>query len=296
MIARQWPLVLMYHGVVPRQAGVDNVELGVVYTDQFDRHLAALTRRFLVLHPDEFADLVARGRPAPRRTALLTLDDGFQNLLDHALPVTEAHGVVPLAFVSSGHLSGSDWLWFSRVCASGIMGGRDLRGMLDRLSRLPLREIGSIVDAAEAPTRGNGSALARLLFDGAEAESLGRHARRGALCVGGHTMRHPYLTREDREVRLREIGEDKARLEALAGRPIRLFAYPSGDVDADVARDVRDAGYVAAFSIHPPPADFPSDLKAFHLPRTGIYSAGWLPFRLKCAGVDAWRHRLGWLR
>ena len=296
MIARTWPLVLMYHGVVPRQAGFDNVDLGVVYADQFDRHLATLTRRFSVLHPEEFADLVERGRPAPRRTVLLTVDDGFQNALDHALPAAEARGVVPLAFVSSGHLSAGDWLWFGRLWASGIMGGPDLRGMFDQLSRLPLREIDPLVDAAGAPTRANGTALTRLLYDGADVASLTRHVRRGVLCLGGHTVRHPYLTREDREVRRREIGDDKSRLEAIAGRPIRLFAYPSGDVDADVARAVRAAGYVAAFSIRPPSADFPDDLRAFHWPRSGIYSAGWLPFRLKCAGVDAWRHRLGLLK
>ena len=286
----------MYHGIIPPQPGRDYFDLGVVYTDQFDRHLAALRRRFSVLHPGEFADLAERGRPAPRKSALVTLDDGFQSVVDHAVPVARAHGVVPLSFVSTGHLSGRGWLWFSRVLASRFMGGPDLRGMFTRLPGLPLQGIQEAVEAAGAPSGKQGTPLCRLLFDGADAEALGRQAKSGAVELGGHTVLHPNLSHETPEVRRREIEENKRELEAIAGRPVRLFAYPSGDFNADVARDVRDAGYAAAFSIHPAPDGFPADLDRFQVPRTGIYAAGWLPFRLKCAGIDAWRHRLGLLR
>jgi hypothetical protein len=286
----------MYHGILPRQEGYGNLDLGIVYADQFDRHLRALKKRFQVLHPEDFADRVERGQEAPRRSVLVTLDDGFQNLLDYALPVSEAHGVVPLAFVSSGHLSGGDWLWFARILASRITGGPDLRGLFPKLAGMPIREIDPLVDASGAPTRDRGTPLSRMMFDGADATALAGHVRRGVLVLGGHTVRHPNLPREEADVRRREIGDNKRDLEALAGRPVRLFAYPTGDLDASVARDTRDAGYVAAFSIHPPPPGFPAELARFHLPRVGIYSAGWLQFRLKCAGIDRWRHRVGWLR
>ena len=296
MLSTTWPLVLMYHGIVPRQAGRGNLDLGVVYADQFDRQLAFLKRRFHLLHPEELADLIERGRPLPRRSAVVSIDDGFQNALLYALPVARGHGVVPLAFVNSGHLSGRGWLWFSRVCASRLMGGADLRPLFGRLSRMPLGDIGPEVDAAGAPTREQGSELCRMVFDGADEGLLARHARDGSLVIGGHTVRHPNLSRETRATRRQEIGDDKRALEAIAGRPVRLFAYPSGDVDEAVARDVREAGYVAAFSILPPGEGFPSELERWHVPRVGIYSAGWLPFRLKCAGIDRWRHRLGLLR
>ena len=81
------PFVFMYHGVTPPQPGLRCEELGVVYREDFERHLAIMKKRFTLLHPEECADLIERGLPPPPRAALLTLDDGHQNLLDHALPV-----------------------------------------------------------------------------------------------------------------------------------------------------------------------------------------------------------------
>jgi peptidoglycan/xylan/chitin deacetylase (PgdA/CDA1 family) len=295
MTPDRWPLVLMYHGIIPRQPDRENVDLGVVYADQFERHLGALRRRFTVLHPEEFAELARSGRSLPRRSVLVTLDDGFQNVLDHALPAARAHGVVPLAFISTGHLSGQRWLWFSRLAASRVLGGPDLLGLVGRLSRLPLSAIETEVSAAGAPTRDQATPLARLLFDGADAGLLAEAAGQGSVVLGGHTVLHPFLSRETRESRRREIADNKRELEALAGRPVRLFAYPSGDFDAEVARDVRDAGYAAAFAIHPAPRGFPEDLRRFQVPRVGIYAAGPLAFRLKCAGIDRVRRRVGLL-
>jgi len=288
-----WPLVLMYHAVVPAQPGWSNVDLGVVYQEDLERQLRYLKRWFGVLHPEEYAEHLARGRPLPRRAALVTVDDGYQNLLDYALPVARAVNVVPLAFVSTGHLDATQWLWFARVCASRLLGGPDLRPLFGLLGTMTLAQIEAVLLERRAPRREDGSPLTRLLYDGSRAEDLARHARSGALCLGGHTVSHPNLPREAPEFQRREIEENRRELERLSGAPVRLFAYPSGDIDANVARCLRDAGYHGAFSILPAPRSFPVDLRRYHIPRTGIYTSGRIAFALKCAGVDYWRWKLG---
>ncbi len=285
----------MYHAIIPRQPGWRNVDLDAVYQDDFERHLRSLKRRFSVLHPEEWADVVAADRPLPRRSVLITIDDGFQNLIDHAVPVAEAANVVPLAFVSTGHLDRARWLWFARICASHLLGGADLRRRAGSLSRMRLEEIEAVLVEWNAPARSNGSPLCRLLFDGADTALLERCVRKGALCLGGHTVRHPNLPRESPEVCRSEIIENKIQLERIAGGPVRLFAYPSGHVNEEAARHVRDAGFVGAFSILPPERSFPAALGAFHVPRTGIQASGPVAFRMKCAGIDYWRWKFGLL-
>lgn len=66
--------------------------------------------------------------------------------------------------------------------------------------------------------------------------------------IGSHTMLHCFLGgAEPATVRV-EVGDSKARIEDIIGRPVRHFAYPYGSI-SDYAREaVQAAGYVAACS------------------------------------------------
>ena len=294
-IPGSWPLVIMYHGIVPRLRDRRNVDLGVVYQDDFERHLRELKRRFDIVHPEGYADLLERGRTPSPRSALITLDDGFQNLLDHALPVAEALQVPLLAFVCSGHLDGGSWLWFARAAAARITHQESLADLKKRLKRMPLIEIMEELRRAGLPEHWRDRELCRLLFDGASSTQLARACARGYLVLGGHTVNHPNMQGESAELCRREIVDNRRQLEEIAGRPVRLFAYPSGDVDDRVARQVSEAGFSGAFTINPPRRTIPANLTRFYLPRTGIYNPGNVAFWLKCAGVDTLRWKLGLL-
>ena len=74
---------------------------------------------------------------------------------------------------------------------------------------------------------------------------------------------------EMKEFAAAEIEEGKARLEAILGEPVRLFAYPNGvpqqDYAAEHARMARDCGFTAAVSTAWGAAGAQSD--RFQLPR-----------------------------
>jgi len=72
--------------------------------------------------------------------------------------------------------------------------------------------------------------------------------RAAGVAFGSHTLSHPRLTRIDQPTRRREIEDSKALLERLLGEEVRYFCYPSGDLDARVAAEVRAAGYRAALT------------------------------------------------
>ena len=82
------------------------MELGVVIQDEFDRQLRKVKSRFGVLHLETFADLVEGGEIPNRGSVLITVADGFQNLLDYAVPVAGKMKVPLLAFASTSHLDG----------------------------------------------------------------------------------------------------------------------------------------------------------------------------------------------
>ncbi|MET4077438.1 polysaccharide deacetylase family protein [Janibacter sp. UYMM211] len=95
------PLVLMYHGIgeVPAASDPDNLYVPeAAFAAQLD-HLAA--RGWTVL--DEAGYLAALdGAPTPRRSVLVTFDDGYVSVLERAAPQLARRGMSAICYVSPG--------------------------------------------------------------------------------------------------------------------------------------------------------------------------------------------------
>ncbi|MFC8517452.1 polysaccharide deacetylase family protein [Streptomyces sp. NPDC057257] len=98
--------VLMYHAVGTRTAAHDPHNL-FVPPDTLRRQLSALLDRgWTPLTLDAYLR-----NDAPRRSVLLTFDDGYQAFLDEGLPVLRELGVPATVFVLTGLLGGrSEWM------------------------------------------------------------------------------------------------------------------------------------------------------------------------------------------
>jgi len=101
------------------------------------------------------------------------------------------------------------------------------------------------------------------------ASQLADLARHG-VAVGSHTLSHPLLTRLADADLAAELAGSRAALETAVGAPVRLFAYPEGDVDDRVEAATRAAGYALAFTTV-----------------TGAVCAGANPLRLRRTEVSA---------
>lgn len=88
IVRRPRVVTLCYHGVTARQRR------------RFERQMTMIADRAVpadTVEPD-------RRRPWARPGVCVTFDDGFANLLDHALPVTREHGVPVMVFVVTENL------------------------------------------------------------------------------------------------------------------------------------------------------------------------------------------------
>lgn len=68
--------------------------------------------------------------------------------------------------------------------------------------------------------------------------------------IEGHTISHPHLLKDKLSVAELDLELKEARdtLEKRLGRPVRFFAYPFGDYNADIIQKVEEAGYRMAFT------------------------------------------------
>jgi peptidoglycan/xylan/chitin deacetylase (PgdA/CDA1 family) len=101
------PRVLMYHGFTATDR-IDDPSQLFVSTEHFREHLRLIQRRSPIGLDTYLAAL--DGRRAPRRSVLLTIDDGYRSVPELAAPLLAAARVPAVLFVLSERMGASaDW-------------------------------------------------------------------------------------------------------------------------------------------------------------------------------------------
>ncbi len=201
--------VLMFHRI--DRTGDGDPAL-TVSPETFETHLTWITQRgFRALSLDEAYEAFVSGR-VPRRSVLLTFDDGFADTLRIAAPMLAAAGLRAAVFVPAG-LLGQE----ARLAPS--YGGASEHGPAT----------GRIADAAE---------LCAWLDSGHD--------------LGSHSLSHSDLTRIPETEIEREAVESKRVLEEAVGRPVTDFCYPYAHHSPEARETVRAAGYRSAYAGEPP--------------------------------------------
>jgi glycosyltransferase involved in cell wall biosynthesis/peptidoglycan/xylan/chitin deacetylase (PgdA/CDA1 family) len=99
--------VLMYHAFTT----TGERDRFVLPAASFATQLRLLRRlRYRVITLEELAALLRAGEPLPRRTVVLTIDDGYRDNFEIAQPILERHGFSATVYLVSGRLGGNnDW-------------------------------------------------------------------------------------------------------------------------------------------------------------------------------------------
>ncbi len=253
----------MYHRVVELREYASPL---AVTPANFERHMECLRERCRPLHLSELGPAMRRNR-IPKRSVVVTLDDGYVDNLRHAKPILEQHGIPATIFVSSGAVDDDKGFWWDEVDSillshadpsrtlrltiagrphAWVLGGAaetmQVRRELNALIRpLPSAEREQVLEHLRewAGRRPDVDPLRRAMT----ADELREIARSSHLELGGHTRSHPMLSLLSHEQQLEEIVGGRRALEGIVGAPIKTFAYPYGDFSSLSAEIVRAAGF-----------------------------------------------------
>ncbi|MFL6675151.1 MAG: polysaccharide deacetylase family protein [Massilia sp.] len=274
--------VVNYHRILERPDPMLESEPDVA---TFRWQMALLAECFNVM-PLYDAVQALHGAGVPPRTVCITFDDGYRSVHDLALPVLREFGLPATVFVTSGHV-GQGNMWNDRIIkAVQSLPAGELDLTAAGLETYPLQtfeerklSLGRLTEASKyLPPAARSGLVERLeaLVGSGHGHGLMLTPEmvieldRSGIEIGAHTVTHPILTSLDDDSARIEIDAGKAQLEALIGKPVRLFAYPNGkagkDFDARHVEMVREAGYAAAFTTAVGPATRAKD--RFQLPRS----------------------------
>ena len=104
-------LILLYHRIAP--AELDPWGLAVS-PQHFGEHLDLLCKHWNVL-PLTHAIEALQNRTLPRRTVIVTFDDGYADNLYNAKPLLSRHGVPATVFLTSGYIGSGREFWWDEI-------------------------------------------------------------------------------------------------------------------------------------------------------------------------------------
>jgi peptidoglycan/xylan/chitin deacetylase (PgdA/CDA1 family) len=214
-------------------------------------------------------------RDFSRRFACFTLDDGYRDNRDFALPLLREFDAPLAIYVTSDFAQGCGRLWWvalERVIAKATSIEARIGDVATRLDTsapaakqaafdrlhdwlrgLPgEQDVQREIDALCASHGVDETAISRELC--MSWDELKPFADDPLVTIGAHTITHCNLAKQREEIASHEMAIGRARIEGILQRPVVHLAYPYGDRIAAGAREfalARAAGFKTAVTTRP---------------------------------------------
>jgi peptidoglycan/xylan/chitin deacetylase (PgdA/CDA1 family) len=231
--------VLCYHGIRTTDDSTRFSDLHVA-TSTFEQHCRLISDACDPISIAEFREARQSGHPLPPRSVMVTFDDGYRSVLDHALPILERYAIPAAVFVSAEPVLNGQHFWFDALCR------REGEAAVAKARALPYETWRALVHSLKTTALETESHRPLTLAE------LKRLAASPFIEIGAHTMTHPTLALAPVEEQRREIAGCRTALEHVLERPVGAFAYPYGDRSADYTSEtvsvVRDTRFEVAFT------------------------------------------------
>lgn len=229
-----------------------------------DEQLAYLTRHFEVIPLSTLVDCFEQGQPVPRRSAVLTFDDGFRDNLENAAPLLEKYRVPATVFLVTGSITTGDLPWSQRLGVlfqqttnsefAHPLAGDSVLGLSTPAERrrayltvkAPIARMGRIereqcLAALARELRVDPPRDRMLNWD--EARTL----RDMGIELGAHTYSHPLLANVPIEEARWEMERSRNDLKEQLGIERPSFCFPAGSMNAALLDLVPRLGFRSAF-------------------------------------------------
>jgi peptidoglycan/xylan/chitin deacetylase (PgdA/CDA1 family) len=299
-------MILLYHGVVPDESPPARTCVGqALRQSDFKRQIQWLAKRHPIVSLSEYIAGFQEHETGNHRPIAISFDDGYSHTFDCVYPILAEMNIPSAIFITTGHLDHGELLWFSYIkalCFEGLYPVVQAARHSYPLRTLKQRKRSWVALRELAIASGDPILFCKTLsqtcpldtgvvdfYGGMTAQQIKLASEMDLIEIGAHTVTHPILTRLPIQAQRSEIQGSRQVLSALAGKPVRYFAYPGGKYDRDSVDLVKAAGYEAAFAVIPQGKMDPR----FEISRTGVYSASLLKLHLKTLGLAYLGRRLG---
>ncbi len=271
-------LVVGYHMVVDEVRAYEGraIPANLISVRMLERQLDWIGRRYRFASPDELEARIEREDLSARPAAVITFDDGYVGVYDHAFPLLQRKGIPAGVFVVTEtvgrpqlHLYDKLYLLLKQTLPVLGYSADRVKMLLEKQNIvMPLRDLLHAVTDAETLMRRLFTTLPQKQLRRAiqaletvsaidEREQPHLHSMtwdmiaaldRAGMTIGSHTGTHALLTLETGRMVAHQTAGSALTLQRMLGKPARHFAYPDGRFNPDVIDAVAAAGYRLAYT------------------------------------------------
>lgn len=278
---RKKAVVLMYHRVLSgEEISRRKTQSGImVETGTFQKQIGYIRKHLNPISLQEFVDHLERNIPFPRKTCLITFDDGWRDNFLNAYPVLRENRVPAVIFLPTDFIGSLRSFWQEELADLLAAARRRLREdkefsarnkklfaiegireiMASDEKRLP-QEIAAYLSIQKKKSISEIERLIHSLKQALPAEAMPEKKEAvflswdeikimawDGITFGSHGKSHAILPAAGVREAEGEIRESKNVLEKNLGQAIDAFSYPNGDYSEEVLDVVRKNGYQVAF-------------------------------------------------
>ena len=227
---------------------------------EFEEHMRFLASSYRPLSLSELLAVRRKEAPLPSHAVMVTFDDAYRSVAEHAWPIMRRYDVpltlfVPTAYPGEpGKAFWWDRLWSALgragAAVSTPLGDQPVRTPDERLrtyrrlrgyvKSLPHEQAMAVIDQLCA---GAGAAPGASVLDWVELRQLAAEG----VALAPHSRTHPLLHRLAGGAAHEEIVGSLGDLEREVGPIPRVFAYPGGGIDDGVTAFLEGEGFEVAF-------------------------------------------------
>lgn len=239
----------------------------------FEEQCEHIRRYYTPVSLDEIGAFLRDGKPLPKNSVSITVDDGYRDFYRYAYPSLKRFRIPATVFLMTDFIDGVSWPWwdllryaFDRTgleAADIQMDGFRFRHPLSS-SATRVRACQQLEEALKDVSNAKRLELVvrmpellQVAIPAAPPEELApltwdqvREMAANGITIGAHTRSHPILATLDSDEELRhEIEGSRNRISEELGTPTLHFSYPNGrsqDITARVRRVVEATGFRTA--------------------------------------------------
>lgn len=301
--------ILAYHNVIDdHEIGRADTQPGMcVLTDSFRKQMEIIARKYEVISVETLGEFLKNGQEIPARSVAITFDDGWRDNYTNAYPILKEFSIPAMIFLAT-HLIKTDivpaFLEVSVLLAKeniwpakaldifhSAVKKHDLAAKIPALDEnrfqymtkspfhfmktLMLLDYGFIREIADAM-------LVEARIDKNEWQNQRwmmtideiREMSGAGIEFGSHGESHDLMINISLDQVKAELGNSKAIIEEILGKPVKVFSYPNGDFNEAIKHEVRKAGYHCAMAMGC--AESKNNFDIYSLRRTGLNEGAYL--------------------
>lgn len=109
--------VLMYHHVEPQELAIKNKRTGLnVEPEMFEKQMKYLVDKgYQVIQPQELNNFFDNNTPIPKKSVVITFDDGYVDNGDLALPILQKYNLRATIFLATGLMENFNYLTWAKI-------------------------------------------------------------------------------------------------------------------------------------------------------------------------------------